>query len=63
MKGGSQYLVSFDTTAKATYFYLGNGDMRFNSADELIARFDNVNLTPGAGVWIVDNTSSLLKTI
>ena len=63
VKGGSQYLVSFDTTAKATYFYLGNGDMRFNSADELIARFDNVNLTPGAGVWIVDNTSSLLKTI
>ena len=63
VKRGSQYLVSYDTTAKATYFYLGNGDMRFNSADELIARFDNVNLTPGAGVWLVDNTSSLLKTI
>jgi len=63
VKGGSQYLVSYDTTAKATYFYLGNGDMRFNAADELIGRLDNVNLTPGAGVWLVDNNSSLLKTI
>jgi hypothetical protein len=63
VKAGSQYLVSYDTAASATYFYLGNGDTQFNTADELIARFNNVNLTPGAGVWIVDNTSSLLKTI
>ena len=63
VKGESQYLVSYDITDKATYFYLGNGDMRFNSADELIARFDNVNLTPGQGVWIFDNTSSILNTI
>ena len=63
VKAGSQYLVSYDTAASATYFYLGNGDTQFNTAGELIARFNNVNLTPGAGVWIVDNTSSLLKTI
>jgi hypothetical protein len=63
IKAGSQYLVSYDTTANTTYFYLGNNDNRFNASDELIARLDGVNLTPGAGVWIVDNTSSLLKTI
>ena len=63
VKTGSQYLISYDTAAKATYFYLGNGDSRFNAADELIARFDNVNLTPGTGVWIADNTSTFLKSI
>ena len=63
VKGGSQYLVSYDANVKATYFYLGNGDTQFNAADELIARFDNLNLTPGQGVWAVDNSSSLLKLI
>ncbi len=63
VKAGLQYLFSYDRATKATYFYLGNGDMRFNAADELIARFNNVNLTPGQGVWICDNTSSFLKTI
>ena len=63
IKAGSQYLASYNTAANATYFYLGNGDNRFNAADELIARIDGVNLTPGSGAWIVDNASSLLKTI
>jgi subtilisin family serine protease len=63
VKAESQYLATYDTTDKATYFYLGNGDMRFTSADELIARFEKVNLTSGEGVWLVDNTSNLFKTI
>ena len=63
LKAGLQYLYTYDGSAKATYMYLGNGDSRFNAADELIARLDNVNLTPGNGVWIVDNTSSLITMI
>lgn len=63
LKTGLQYLYSYDSSANATYFYLGNGDSRFNAADELIARLDNVNLTPGNGVWLVDNTSSLINMI
>ena len=63
LKTGLQYLYSYDSSANATYFYLGNGDSRFNAADELIARLDKVNLTPGNGVWLVDNTSSLINMI
>jgi len=63
LKAGLQYLYSYDSSANATYFYLGNGDYRFNAADELIARLDKVNLTPGNGVWLVDNTSSLINMI
>jgi len=63
LKAGLQYLYSYDSSANATYFYLGNGDSRFNAADELIARLDKVNLTPGNGVWLVDNTSSLINMI
>jgi len=63
LKAGLQYLYSYDSSANATYFYLGNGDSRFNAADELIARLDKVNLTPGYGVWLVDNTSSLVTMI
>jgi hypothetical protein len=63
LKAGLQYLYSYDSSANATYFYLGNGDSRFNAADELIARLDKVNLTTGNGVWLVDNTSSLINMI
>lgn len=63
LKAGLQYLYSYDSSANATYFYLGNGDSGFNAADELIARLDKVNLTPGNGVWLVDNTSSLINMI
>ena len=63
LQAGLQYLYSYDSSANATYFYLGNGDSRFNAADELIARLDKVNLTPGNGVWLVDNTSSLINMI
>jgi Ca2+-binding RTX toxin-like protein len=63
LKAGLQYLYSYDSSANATYFYLGNGDYRFNAADELIARLDKVNLTPGNGIWLVANTSSLINMI
>jgi subtilisin family serine protease len=63
VKAGSQYLASFNSAANATYFYLGNGDSRFTAADELIARIDNVNLTPGSGVWAIDTNSTWIKTI
>ena len=63
LKTGFQYLYSYDSSNQATYFYLGNGDSSFNAADELIARLDNVNLTPGNGVWLIDNTSSLVTMI
>ncbi len=63
LKAGLQYLYSYDSSANATYFYLGNGDSIFNAADELIARLDGVNLAPGNGVWLVDNTSSLINMI
>ena len=63
VKAGSQYLASYDTSANATYFYLGNGDTRFSTADELIARLDNVNLTAGNGVWAINSTSSFLQMI
>ena len=63
VKAGSQYLASYDTSANATYFYLGNGDTRFSAADELVARLDNVNLTAGSGVWAINSTSSFLQMI
>ena len=63
VNAGSQYLASFNSAANATYFYLGNGDSRFTAADELIARIDNVNLTPGSGVWAIDTNSTWIKTI
>ena len=63
VKAGSEYLASFDSAANATYFYLGNGDRRFTAADELIARIDGVNLTPGSGVWAIDPNSTWIKTI
>ena len=63
VKAGSQYLASFNSAANATYFYLGNGDSRFTAADQLIARIDNVNLTPGSGVWAIDTNSTWIKTI
>ena len=63
VKAGFQYLASFDTSSNATYFYLGNGDMKFSAADELVARLDNINLTPGSGTWVIDSASSLLQMI
>ena len=63
VNAGSQYLASFNLAANATYFYLGNGDSRFTAADQLIARIDNVNLTPGSGVWAIDTNSTWIKTI
>ena len=63
VNAGSQYLASFNSAANATYFYLGNGDSRLTAADELIARIDSVNLTPGSGVWAIDPNSTWIKTI
>jgi len=55
LRSGVQYLYRYSTSA--TEIYLGNGDLFFSNADELIGRLEGVNLTPGAGVWILGNTN------
>ncbi|MCP9824942.1 S8 family serine peptidase [Synechococcus sp. EJ6-Ellesmere] len=56
LKSGYQYLSRFSNGA--TEIYLGNGDNRFNSSDELIARLQGVNLTPASGVYILGTSNS-----
>jgi Ca2+-binding RTX toxin-like protein len=55
LRSSSQYLYRHST--RTTEIFLGNGDTFFSSADELIGRLEGVNLTPGAGVWILGNTN------
>ena len=55
LRSNSQYLYRYST--RTTEIFLGNGDTFFSSADELIGRLEGVNLTPGAGVWILGNTN------
>ena len=40
-----------------TEIFLGNGDNKFSSADELIGRLENTALAPGSGAWILGNTT------
>jgi subtilisin family serine protease len=56
LANGSQYLYRFANSA--TEIFLGNGDNILSNADELIGRLQAVNLTPGAGNWIVQATTS-----
>ena len=55
LRAGSQHLVR-NVSINATPFteiYLGNGDNRFNSSDELIARMEGTSLAAGTGVYIL----------
>jgi len=59
LRNGSQYLyrnVNISGTAY-TEIYLGNGDNRFNSSDELIGRLQNTSLAPGTGVSVLGTQS------
>lgn len=59
LRAGSQVLyrnVTINGIAN-TEIFLGNGDTRFNAADELIARLDNSALAPGSGVFVVGSQS------
>ena len=56
LRQGSQYLYRYANSA--TEIYLGNGDNVFSNADELIGQLQGVNLTPGAGTWILPTTTS-----
>jgi Ca2+-binding RTX toxin-like protein len=56
LRSGSQYLYRY--SASYTEIFLGNGDTRFTTADELIARLEGVNLTPGTGVYTVATNTS-----
>jgi len=51
LRAGSQYLYRFANGG--TEIFLGNGDYRFNASDELIARLQGTNLTPGTGVYML----------
>ncbi|MEB3234606.1 MAG: S8 family serine peptidase [Cyanobacteriota bacterium] len=59
LKAGSQYLYRNITISNVAYteIYLGNGDRRFNGADELIGRLQNTSLAPGTGVYIFASES------
>ena len=56
LRNGSQYLYRFANNA--TEIFLGNGNNSLTNADELIGRLQGVNLTPGAGTWILPTTTS-----
>lgn len=59
LRFGSQYLfrnVTINGIAN-TEIFLGNGDNRFNAADELIARLENTALAPVSGVAVVGSQS------
>ena len=56
LRNGSQYLYRFANNA--TEIFLGNGNNSLTNADELIGRLQGVNLTPGAGTWILPATTS-----
>jgi len=56
LRGGSQYLYRY--SGGATEIFLGNGDNRFTSGDELIGRLEGVDLTPGAGFYILGTTNA-----
>ncbi len=56
LKRDAQYLVR--NANGGTEFFLGDGDFRFSSRDELIARLDGVNLLPDARVYILGTTNS-----
>lgn len=55
--GKSQYLYRYVAAAGGapgyTEFFLGNGDRKLSAADEIIARLENVNLTPGTNTYIL----------
>ena len=59
LRAGSQVLyrnVTINGIAN-TEIFLGNGDSRFTSADELIARLEHTALAPGSGVYVVGSQS------
>lgn len=56
LRSGSQYLFRY--LGGNTEIFLGNGDNRFNTSDELIARLQGVNLTPGPNVYILATNTS-----
>jgi hypothetical protein len=61
LQSGRQYLITNVTVngKPQTEIYLGNGDGRFNSSDELIGVLDNTSLAPGSGVWILSAGADL----
>lgn len=59
LRSGSQYLYR-NTSINGTPYteiYLGNGDNRFSSSDELIARLQGTSLAPGSGVYVLSTQS------
>ena len=63
IRSDSQYLFNYNAADNATYIYLGNDDNWFSNADELIARIDNLNLTPNSGTWIINSSSSWVQAV
>jgi hypothetical protein len=64
LQSGRQYLMTNVTVngVPQTEIYLGNGDQRFNSSDELIGVLDNTALAPGSGVWILSADAGLASS-
>lgn len=64
LQSGRQYLMTNVTVngVPQTEIYLGNGDQRFNSRDELIGVLDNTALAPGSGVWILSADAGLASS-
>jgi hypothetical protein len=63
IRSDSQYLFNYNAADNATYIYLGNDNNWFSNADELIARIDNLNLTPNSGTWIINSSSSWVQAV
>lgn len=56
LRNGSQYLFRY--SGSNTEIFLGNGDNRFNTSDELIARLKGINLAPDSNVYILATNTS-----
>ena len=56
LRNGSQYLFRY--SGGNTEIFLGNGDNRFNTSDELIARLKGINLAPESNVYILATNTS-----
>jgi subtilisin family serine protease len=56
LRASAQYLYTYSNGA--TEIFLGNGDSRFNSSDELIGKLEGVNLTPGLGFHFLGTSNA-----
>lgn len=61
LRSGSQYLYRY--SGGNTEIFLGNGDNRFNTSDELIAKLQGINLTPGSSFYFLGATTNWVNFV